>query len=244
MGQVLERSLVPFQFERDTFTFANELIWRYQFDPVTGAMTVCRSDPPPTYSHRCFVVVRSARQFRYHARFDPAAPALTPDRYTGLIRQVVARDPRRRSRPENLIVFPGFAGLREFSEAHSDLLKANCGGPVQSYFLRSHWRMVFPVPPWHQEHMARQLVERVHEGALPLIHIFRFPRVTINHGILIYGVKEKKNGLEFTAYDPNITSEPVRLFYDASSRAFDFPPAIYWSGGTVKVIEIFRGGLY
>ena len=28
-----------FQFERDTFAFAHELVWQYHFDPVTGAMT-------------------------------------------------------------------------------------------------------------------------------------------------------------------------------------------------------------
>lgn len=59
-----------FQFERDTFAFHNELVWEYRFDPATCRPTTCRNEPPPTYAHRCFVMVRSARQFFYHARFD------------------------------------------------------------------------------------------------------------------------------------------------------------------------------
>lgn len=231
-----------FVFERDTFTFANELIWQYRFDPLTGTMTVCRSDPPPTYSHRCFVVVRSARQFRYHAQFEPELPPATPERYAELIRQVVSRNPRKRGGER--IVIPGFAGLREFSAAHVRELKANIGGPLQSYFIRSHWRMVFPVPGWHQRATASQLVRRIHEGAMPLIHVFRFPKVTINHGLLLYEAREQEKRTDFTAYDPNISDEPVMLIYDHASQSFNFPPAIYWSGGRVNVVEIFLGGLY
>jgi hypothetical protein len=36
-----------FLFERDTFTFANELYWEYRIDPVTGATTTFTNDPPP-----------------------------------------------------------------------------------------------------------------------------------------------------------------------------------------------------
>ena len=54
--------------------FAHELVWKYHFDPVTGAMTTFKADPPPTYYHRCFVMARSTRQFFYHARFEPELP--------------------------------------------------------------------------------------------------------------------------------------------------------------------------
>ena len=40
-----EQSIRTFQFERDTFAFPHELVWRYQFDPVTGAMTTFNSAP-------------------------------------------------------------------------------------------------------------------------------------------------------------------------------------------------------
>ena len=97
----------PFEFERDTFAFANELVWQYRFDPATAAMTVSRNHPPPTYSHRCFVVVRSARQFLYHARFEPGLPAAETEVYRRLIRQVVSRNPRRMSAAPGTNCDPG-----------------------------------------------------------------------------------------------------------------------------------------
>jgi hypothetical protein len=233
-----------FEFERDTFTFANELVWQYRFDPATGAMTVSRNHPAPTYFHRCFVVVRCARQFFYHARFEPGLPKAEAEVYRRLIRQVVSRNPRRVSAERDRIVIPGCEGLRSFSRAHEALLKAECGGPWQSYFLRSHWRMVFPVWGWHQERMARQLQQAVRQGSAPTVHLFRFPRVSINHGLMLFAVAESEPDIRFEAYDPNIPAHPVKLIYDRGLRAFRFPPSCYWAGGVVSVIEIFRGGLY
>jgi hypothetical protein len=233
-----------FEFERDTFTFANELVWLYHFDPATGAMTVSRNQPAPAYFHRCFVVVRSARQFFYHARFEPGLPKADAEVYRGLIRQVVSRNPRRMSAERERIVMPGYECLRGFSRAHEPLLKAECGGAWQSYFLRSHWRMVFPVWRRHQERMARQLRQAVRQGSVPTVHLFRFPQVSINHGLMLFAMAESERDIQFAAYDPNIPAHPVRLIYDHGLRAFRFPPSCYWAGGVVSVIEIFRGGLY
>jgi hypothetical protein len=233
-----------FSFEKDTFTFANELIWQYHIDPVTRTTRFERNDPPPTYSHRCFVVVRSARQFFYHARFEPALPAVEASAYRQLIREVVSRPPRRRCSEQDRIVFTGYDCLRAFSKAHEPLLKAECGGPWQSYFLRSHWRMIFPVRRWHQARIAKRLCKRVREGRAPAAHLFRFPRISINHGIMLYALAETERDFQFEAYDPNLPGHPVKLHYDRASRTFSFPPTIYWAGGPVNVIEIFRGGLY
>src|SRR6266540_2883380 len=90
-----------FQFERDSFVFANELVWQYQFD-AGGRMSF-------------------------------------------------SRNPRKASPREQRIVFPGYPSLRAFSEAQEALLKAELGGAWRCYFLRSHWRMVFPVWRAHQE---------------------------------------------------------------------------------------------
>ena len=235
----------PFRFDRDTFGFAHELVWQYRFDPVTGAMTTFRTQPPPAYYHRCFVMVRSARQFFYHARFESGLPAAGAEVYRRLIRQIISRNPRQGSAPpETRVVIPGFDGLRAFSQAHESLLKAECGGAWQSYFLRSHWRMVFPVWGGHQEQMVQRLQQRLSQGALPAVHIFRFPRVSINHGLLLFGLVESEKDLQFAAYDPNIPIHPVTLNYNRAAKAFQFPPACYWAGGKVSVIEIFRGGLY
>jgi len=233
-----------FCFERDTFTFANELIWQYQFDAVTGAMKVSRNKPPPTYSHRCFVVVRAAREFYYHARFESSQRRLEPEQYRPLVRKVMSRNPRIASLPEGRIVFPGYECLRAFSQENEKLLKEEIGGAWRSYFLRSHWRMIFPVHRWQQARMAERLRRRVLAGCAPIVHLFRFPRLTINHGILLFSFKESASEVEFDAYDPNIPANQVKLKYDRASRTFLFPASIYWGGGPLNLVEFFRGGLY
>jgi hypothetical protein len=233
-----------FQFERDTFTFANELVWLYDPDPATGTMKISRNPTPPAYTHRCFVMVRSARQFFFHARFDPALPACEPQSYRSLIRQVVRRNPRRPSPDADRIVFPGYSGLRAFCREYENLLKAECGSPWESYFVRSHWRMVFPIWRAQQHAVAEKLQRALRRGTAPAIHLFLFPRLTINHGIILYSMSETSDQIAFDAYDPNVPSHPVKFFYERRSRQFTFPPARYWPGGPLNVIEIFRRGLY
>lgn len=233
-----------FQFERDTFAFANELVWEYRFDPTSGAMTTARREPPPTYAHRCFVMVRSARQFFYHARFDPALPTADARTYEALIREVVSRSPRRPGAEAAKVVIPGYDCLRAFSQGQEAVLKAACGGVWQSYALRSHWRMVFPISRRHQERMAQQLGRALGERTAPIVHLVRFPQLTINHGIVLYDWAETDRGIGFTAYDPNLPAHPVELNYERGPRTFHFPRTHYWAGGRVDVIEVYCGGFY
>src|SRR5881628_1141479 len=53
----------PFTFGHDTFAYANELVWEYQFDDATGKTSHHKRVPPPDYTHHCFVVARAAKQF-------------------------------------------------------------------------------------------------------------------------------------------------------------------------------------
>jgi len=244
MGSPPDHCARSFRFERDTFTFANELVWQYRFDPATGAMSVSPCDPPPVYTHRCFVMVRSARQFFYHARFEPGRPVADAETYRWLIRQVVSSNPRRAGAESERIVIPGYDGLRAFSQAHESLLKAECGGPWQSYFVRSHWRMVAPTGRRHQERMAQQLRRALCEGRAPIVHLYRFPRITINHGIVLFGSTESDGDIQFQVYDPNIPARPLELIYQRAARTFCFPRTNYWAGGALNVFEMYLGGLY
>lgn len=238
------RSPRPFSFERDTFAFANQLLWQYAIDAATGATSTQRTSPPPTYAHRCFVMVRSARQFFYHARFEPSQPPLAAAEYRQRIREVVSRNPRRPSSEEKRVIIPGYEGLRAFSQGQEALLKAECGGAWQSYVLRSHWRMVFPISREHQARTARQLLAAFGEKPDPIVHLVRFPQLTINHGITLFQANETGTGIRFSAYDPNVPAQPAELVYDAAERTFVFPPSHYWAGGRVDVIEVYRGWFY
>jgi hypothetical protein len=233
-----------FSFERDTFAFANELVWVYRFDPHTGRATAHRREPPPTYAHRCFVLARSARQFYYHARFDPSLPAPDDATCARLVRQVVGRNPRWPCAPEQQIVIPGYDGLRSFSRAHEAVLKGACGGAWRSYCLRSHWRMILPLFRRQEARVAPQLARAVAGGRAPTVHLVRFPQLTINHGIVLYAVAEVPTGLRFAAYDPNLPKQPARLDYDTGQRTFFFPANCYWAGGRVDVFQIYHSWLY
>jgi hypothetical protein len=234
-----EKSVRQFCFERDTFAFAHELVWKYHFDPITGAMTTYKTEPPPTYYHRCFVLVRATRLFFDYARFVPELPSADLETYRTIVHKIIASNPRHKCADANRIVIPGFDGLRSFSRAHEALLKANCGAAWESYFLRSHWRMIFKVYGRFQEKMAEKLKRSLQQRGVSLVHLFRFPRITINHGIVLFGFTETESQTEFEAYDPNLPEHPVKLVYDKKRCVFTFAPNIYWGGGVLSVMEIF-----
>jgi len=234
-----EKSVHPFCFERDTFAFAHELVWKYHFDPVTGTMTTFKTEPPPTYYHRCFVLARATRLFFDYARFAPELPRSHAANYRELVRKIISCNPRRQCEDANRIVIPGFDGLRAFSQAHEALLKTECGAAWESYFLRSHWRMIFKVYGRFQEKMAEKLKCSLRKRGVSLVHLFRFPRITINHGIVLFGFTESESQIEFDAYDPNLPEHPVKLVYEKQRRLFTFAPNIYWGGGVLSVMEIF-----
>ncbi|MCP5516294.1 MAG: hypothetical protein H7A45_03440 [Verrucomicrobiales bacterium] len=233
-----------FDFARDTFAFRNELVWEYRVDDRAGRTVTVRAEPPPTYAHRCFVMVRSARQFWLHARFDPAAQPPDDSRAEALAREVVRRNPRAPGREDARVVIPGNAGLRDFSRAFEPALKRACGQAWESYFLRSHWRMVFPFSRTHQAREAVGLATALNAGRLPIVHVVRFPQLTINHGLLLFGAESTSDGVRFTAYDPNQPEASVSLRYDQAARTFHLPANHYWAGGRVDVFETYRGWFY
>ncbi len=233
-----------FEFQRDSFAFANELVWEYRFDAASGKTTTARRVPKPDYTHHCFVLARAARQFLYHSRFDKNLLPCDDDRIYGKkIREVVSRNPRTPCAAGEEVIFPGYASLHEFSQAREAILKAECGGAWQSYVLRSHWRMIFPISRAHQIRTAESLMTAIGQGIAPVVHLVCFPRLTINHGVLLFSAEETAAGFRFQAYDPNYPGAPAPLTFDRAANTFSFPGNHYWIGGRLDVIEIFRNWL-
>jgi len=220
------------------------LVWEYHVDPVTGTTTHTRREPPPSYSHHCFVVARSARQFFDHARFDPAQAMADEATYRRLIRQVISLSPRQELSETEKIVIPGYTSLHEFSHGQERLLKRECGGAWQSYFQRGHWRMIFPLSRAHQNRMAQQLAQSLKANRPPVVHLVRFPSLRINHAMLLLGVKETADEIQFAAYDPNDPSVPTQLAYDRRRQRFYLPASPYFAGGRVDVYEIYHAWNY
>jgi hypothetical protein len=229
-----------FDYGRDTFSYSNELFWVYQTNLATGKMVHEWREPRPTYAQHCFAVARSARQFFQHAQFDPGLPRTDEPAYRRLVRQVIAEDPRHELGASNKVVIPGFAGLREFSRAYEELLKAECGGMWRSYFQRGNWRMIFPFSEKNQRRAADQLVASLRRHRPPVVHVAHFPRLQINHALVLYDVRATAEGWEFSVYDPNFTHEPTRLLFRSETGRFHFPQQPYFIGGEVDVYEIYR----
>jgi hypothetical protein len=234
----------PFDFHGDTFAYANELEWDYRTDFRTGTTTTSSRDVEPSYSRHCIVMARTARQFFQFARFEPKAPLADDETYRALVHGVISRSPSETLPERERIVIPGFANLRQFSTVKERLLKAEIGGWAGSYFQLGNWRMVFPFSRGHQEDTAHAMLGEVRTHRPPIVHLVRFPRITINHGVVVYGAKESAGEIRFDVYDPNEPEEPTVLVYDKGSRSFSFPPNRYFGGGPLDVYEIFRDGIY
>lgn len=235
---------LPFDFQRDTFAYTNELVWAYRINPETKEQSWHLRNKSPEYSHHCFVMVRSARQFWWHARFDRSLPPVDGESYRRLVEDVIRRSDRRGSPEDRKVVIPGFDGLRAFSLAHPKLLQEECGGAWQSYFQRGHWRMVLPFARSGQQAMASRLHERIAGGKPCVVHLVKFPSLKINHAVLLHGVRSETGKLVFSSYDSNDPGQPLELVYWEEERRFEFPVTGYFVGGEVNVYEIYRNWIY
>lgn len=229
-----------FDFGADQFAFTNQLSWEYEFGEGEE-LTVRKADPAPDYHLRCFPMTRLAREFFYHAMFAPELTALGAEDYHHLAKEISGRNSRCPSADEERIVIPGYRNLFEFSAAHPELLRENVGGPIWSYLQRGNWRMIFPVVPFQRERTAKRLIKEIREGRLPIVHVYRFPEVSLNHGIMLFAAEEEDGLTRFLGYDPNNSRRPARLDYDWEKGKFLFERNRYFAGGRAEVYEVYRG---
>ena len=54
----------------------------------------------------------------------------------------------------------------------------------------------------------------------PVVHIFTFPALTLNHAVVAYSVSESPEGFQFATYDPNAPNDILDLRFDFSRREF------------------------
>ncbi len=230
-----------FVFDRDTLAFANELFWNYRFDDLTGEVHRSSHGREVTFGNRCNPMARAIRQFHYAARFDPSLPPLAEEETRERVAQVLASDPRRTAPSAERVLFPGYAGLREFSREHEGLLKEQLGGRRESFLQRGNVRMIFPFLPDGQRETASALLASVREGRPAIVRLVRFPSIAINHTVLIYDAEETPREIRFRAFDPNHPEAPTPLLFQRARASFVFPRTAYFAGGPVDAYEIYEG---
>ncbi len=233
----------PFDFQRDTFAFTNELATAHYFDSKGDWKSVSR-EPRPDYIHHCFALAKAARQFFQRAEFAPHLPRADEETYRKLIHRVVSVDPARDRPPDENVVIPGYPDLRTFSLDHEQLLKDECGSKLETYAHRSRWRMAFPFRRRHQARMANQLLADLKQNRPPALHLVRVPKLSIDHAVLAFAAQPTKKEIRFEVYDPNHPERPGTLTYTRATRTFNLPTTDYFPGGRVDVYEIYKDWKY
>src|SRR5256885_13726429 len=158
-----------FSSAADTFAFPN----------LIGAR---HPNEPDIYAHYCVVRARGLRQFAQFGRFDPALPK--PDRagYVERVKRVADLSVWKPALPpDDRVVIPGYANLREFSYAEEAAVKEGLGGRFWTWVHWTNWRVTFPVTGGHQEGVAREILDELRAGRLAQPPVTNWPKPELDH---------------------------------------------------------------
>jgi len=230
-----------FRFDRDTIAFANQTVFEYhEGHPSLRKGSATRLD---AYKRHCFVLCRTAMQFKKFARFEPRSAPLDDTSLAARIRAVTHRAPWAEPLPEDQrIVFPGYKDLREMSKARREFLQENIGHGWPSYFRISNARMIFQQSAGYQEETHARLNAALARGQFFVGFLTTYPRLSINHSVLVYQRKSvsPNPGVErYFVYDPNHPESPRELTWSARTRAFSYQKDWDFIGGFVRIYQVY-----
>ena len=236
-------SAQEFNFYRDTFAFANATVFKYYKGIAFLRAPSERKDPGNSYTRRCFVMARAAMQFHKFARFDPQAAPLDDRTLAARIHKVVRRAPWREALPTNeRIVFPGYTNLRELSKARETVVKDSIGLGWPTYIRVGNFRMFYQRGAKYQEQTHARLNAALERGDFFVAYLTTYPRLSINHAVLIYRRKNpqaKSNADRYLVYDPNHADAPRELTWSASERSFAYQKDIDFVGGPLRIYQCY-----
>jgi hypothetical protein len=232
-----------FRFDRDTLAFANETVFEYR-DGLARLRkpSAARSQRRP-YTSRCFVMSRSAMQFRKFARFDPHGAPLSDRALAERIRTITGRPAWREALPASQrIVLPGYPNLRAMSRTRGRVLRDNIGLGWTTYLRFGSIRMLYEYSQKYQERTHANLDATLARGGLFVAHLSTFPNLSINHAVLVYARKpavRRAKIQQYVVYDPNHPEAPRELTWSSADRAFAFQKDWDFVGGFVRVYQVY-----
>lgn len=232
-----------FRFDRDTFAFQNATVLKYKAGVPFLRARSDNNDPANKYTRRCFVMTRSTMQFRKFARFDPRGAPLSDQELAARIREVTHRAAWLEALPESeRIVFPGYANLRQMSKARADVMERSLGSGFVTYFRPSNFRMFYQHSRKYQQTTHANLDAILARGDLFVGYLSTFPKLSINHAVLVYGRKPSHSRTEiehYFVYDPNHAEAPRELTWSPWDGAFSYQKDIDFVGGFVHVYQAY-----
>ena len=230
-----------FCIDRDTFAFANQTVFEYH----EGHASLRRPSTTKrdAYNRHCFVMCRTALQFKKFARFEPRSAALDDTALAAQVHAVTRQPAWAEPLPENQrIVFPGYKDLKEMSKARRELVQLSIGHGWPSYFRISNARMIFQDGEGYQEKTHARLNAVLARGELFVAFLTTYPRFSINHSVLIYKLKSSlPNPGEdrYVVYDPNHPESPRELTWSPHTRSFSYQKDWDFIGGYVRVYQVY-----
>lgn len=217
-----------FVFARDTFAFRNEIRAR-------------QPEAADLYANYCFVLAKAVRQFFLFARFDPTGPRLDHEGYLARVRQVVERAPWQRPvPPEERVVIPGYANLRDFSRGEEPAVKQGLGGRFWTLVHWTNWRVTFPVTAAHQESVAHEVMDELRAGRLAQLLVTNWPKPELNHTVVAFAYRDAPEAVEFVVWDPNDPDAPGVVRFERSRRRFWAERVYDTEPGVIRVFRVYH----
>ena len=220
-----------FSFATDTFSFRNDI---REHNP----------DKPDLYANYCFVLARAVRQFFQHARFDPAASRLTREDYIARVREVAARAAWEPPLPPaERVVIPGYANLREFSQAEEAAVKEGLGGRFWTWVHWTNWRVAFPVTKGQQAGVAEEIAQEIDHGRLVQLLVTNWPIPELNHTVVAFLATDRADRVDFTIWDPNEPEAPGTVTFDRVAQRFWATHIYATRPGPIRVFRMYHSPL-
>lgn len=229
----------PFNFDRDTFGFANMTVFEYE----NGIPHLRRGETAKQdrYTRRCFVLSRAVWQFRKFARFDAHAPPINDRELIHRIKQVTRRQAWKSALPENeRTVFP-YADLRAMSQKYGRILQENVGKGWPTYWRPGNYRAFLVPGIRYQEQTHRTLDETLARDDMFVGYLTKLPNMSINHAVLVFKRKSiSSDGVEhYLVYDSNHPEGPRNLTWSQRAHTFAYQKDWDFVGGPVRMYHVY-----
>jgi hypothetical protein len=182
-------------------------------------------------------------QFQKFARFDPHAAPLDDNALAARIRNVTRRAAWGKPLSvDQRVIFPGYPNFRAMSKARREVVRANIGLGWPTYFRLGNFRMLFEHDSNYHKETHANLNAALARGELFVGFLTTYPRLSINHAVLVYKRKpaSQNGGIDsYLVYDPNHPESPRELTWSPRDRAFAYQKDWDFIGGFVRVYQIY-----